>query len=200
MLVFIICQQQVEVFFIYIKAPFGIYLFYSDSPSSCDFCTNYYYENKDTFDYSFLNAFNYDPNELIQQCNNISYGVNLNGITSASSYLQSYILTLYYEFKIDNNRSENLLTRVNNEKFIGLWNQIDCVYDKVIINLIINWNIDLEKEKNKYETLNYFIFTLILFFICCLFVAYIIFFPIKILNENEIIIQVEPCLYNTIMF
>ena len=179
---------------------FGIYLFYSDSPSSCDFCTNYYYENKDTFDYSFLNAFNYDPNELIQQCKNISYGVNLNGITSGCTNLVNYVITLYYEFKEDNKKSENLLSRVNNEKFIGLWTEIDLIYDKITINLIISWKMDLNKVENKYDLLNYFVFSLIIAFICFLFVVYMIFFPIKTLNENEIITQVEPCLYNTIMF
>jgi len=179
---------------------FSIYLHLINSPGACEYYTNYYIENKKSYDYSFLNAFNYEIDELIEECKNISYGVNLNGITSASSNLQSYVITLYYEFKGDNKRAENLLTRVNNEKFIGLWTQIDLIYDKVVINLIINWKKDLKKIENKYQTLNYFIFTLIIFFICCLFVAYIIFFPIKILNENEIITQVEPCLYNTIMF
>ena len=179
---------------------FSIYLHLINSPGACEYYTNYYIENKKSYDYSFLNAFNYEIDELIEECKNISYGVNLNGITSAGSNLQSYVITLYYEFKGDNKRAENLLTRVNNEKFIGLWTQIDLIYDKVVINLIINWKKDLKKIENKYQTLNYFIFTLIIFFICCLFVAYIIFFPIKILNENEIITQVEPCLYNTIMF
>ena len=179
---------------------FGIYLYYSDSPSSCEYCTNYYFENSHTYDYSFLNAFNYEPSELIKQCKNISYGVNLNGITSGGTYLLNYVISLYYEFKGDTKRGENLLSRVNNEKFIGLWTDIDLIYDKIVINLIISWKMDLINAENKYDILNYFIFSLIIAFICFLFVVYMIFFPIKTLNENEIITQVEPCLYNTIMF
>jgi hypothetical protein len=179
---------------------FSIYLSYSDSNQACDSCTNYYYEHNNTNDYSFLNAFNYEPSELIKQCKNISYGVNLNGITSASLNLMNSVISLYYEFKNDTKRSENLLNRVHNEKFIGLWTQIDLIYDKIIINLIISWKMDLIKAENKYDTLNYFIFSLIIVFICFLFVVYMIFFPFTILNENEIITQVEPCLYNTIMF
>ena len=35
-------------------------------------------------------------------------------------------------FKDDTKRSENLLNRVHNEKFIGLWTQIDLIYDKIL--------------------------------------------------------------------
>ena len=103
-------------------------------------------------------------------------------------------------FKDMHNSKLYLLSRVNNEKFIGLWTEIDLIYDKITINLIISWKMDSNKVENKYDLLNYFVFSLIIAFICFLFVVYMIFFPIKTLNENEIITQVEPCLYNTIMF
>ena len=36
--------------------------------------------------------------------------------------------------------------------------------------------------------------------IIIIFIAYLIFFPIKTLKENDVITQIEPSLYNTIMF
>ena len=80
------------------------------------------------------------------------------------------------------------------------WTELDLLYDKVIINIVICWNNDLKISENEYNNLNYFVFFIIMFFIFFIFVAYIIFFPIKTLRENNTISQIEPCLYNTIMF
>ena len=35
--------------------------------------------------------------------------------------------------------------------------------------------------------------------IIIIFIAYLIFFPIKTLKENDVITQIEPSLYNTII-
>ena len=176
------------------------YLFQVDSPGGCEFYTNFYYENKNYYDFSFLNAFDYEPSELIQQCNNISFGINKQGVTSSSQNLLNSIIVLYYEFKNDNNKEENLMNRITNEKFVGMWLEIDLIYDKIIINLIICWNKDLKNKENEFDNLNYFISALIMIFIIIIFIAYLIFFPFKTLRDNSTINKVEPCIYNTIMF
>ena len=176
------------------------YLFQVDSPGGCEFYTNFYYENKNYYDFSFLNAFDYEPSELIQQCNNISFGINKQGVTSSSQNLLNSIIVLYSEFKNDNNKEENLMNRITNEKFVGMWLEIDLIYDKIIINLIICWNKDLKNKENEFDNLNYFISALIMIFIIIIFIAYLIFFPFKTLRDNSTINKVEPCIYNTIMF
>jgi len=176
------------------------YLSNMDNENSCDFYINFYNENKQNYDFSFLNSFDYEISDLINECKNISFGVNSQGITSAAYNLQDSIINNYFEFALDNNKSQNLLNRVNDEKFISMWTELDLLYDKLIMNMVICWNNDLKIAENKYNNLNYFVYFIIMFFIFFIFVAYIIFFPVKTLRENNIISQIEPCLYNTIMF
>ncbi len=178
----------------------NIYLYYIDNENGCDFYTNFYFDNKNIYDFSFLNAFNYNTSDLIKQCNNISFGVNKDGITSAGDNLIKSVIVNYYEFKKDNIREKNLIDRVNNQFFIGAWKEIDLIYDKIIINIIICWIQDLNKSHNKFYNLNYFVFSIIMGLIIIIFIAYLIFFPIKTLKENDVITQIEPSLYNTIMF
>ena len=177
-----------------------IYFSNMENEGACEFYINYYLENKDLYEYSILNSFNYEYSELIKQCNNISYGINSKGITPASNYLLSSIITNYYEFDNDENKNENLLNRVSNEKFISMWTEIEFLYDKLIINIVISWRKDLNYAENKYSNLNYFIFALIMIFILIIFTAHTIFFPMKTLKENNIISSSEPCIFNTIMF
>ena len=192
---FSILQKNFEIF-----QNILYYLTKMDKENACEYYVNFYNENKENYDFSFLNSFNYNITELINECNNISFGVNSQGITSAAYNLQGSVINNYYEFVLDNNKSENLLNRVNDEKFIGMWTELDLLYDKIIMNMVICWNNDLKNVQNKYNHLNYFVFFVIMFFIFFIFVAYIIFFPVKTLKENNVISQIEPCLYNTIMF
>ncbi len=46
------------------------------------------------------------------------------------------------------------MKRVNDNKFIGLWMEINLFYDKIIINFIISWFKDLRNFENDF---NYFI-------------------------------------------
>ena len=78
--------------------------------------------------------------------------------------------------------------------------EIDLIYDKFIINLIICWTQDLDIVQNNFDNLNYFIFGVIIFLIGIIFIFYMIFFPIKILKEKYIIEEAEISYYNTIMF
>jgi hypothetical protein len=167
---------------------------------SCEFYINFYFENKEAYDFSFLNSLNYNSTELIQECNNISYGINSQGITVAIDSLIDAIIFNYNEFKNDYNKSENLLKRVNNDKFIGMWMEIEFIYDKMILNMIICWTLDTREILNKYLTISYIMFSIIMLLIILIFIAYFVFFPIKTLQENYIISQVENCIYNTIMF
>ena len=167
---------------------------------SCEFYVNFYFENKGTYDFSFLNTFNYEISEIIQQCNNISYGINSQGITVATDSFIDAIIINYNEFKKDDNKSENLLKRANNNKLIGMLMEIEFIYDKNILNMIISWTLDTNKFQNKYLQNSYIMFSIILFLNCLIFIAYLIFFPIKTLKENYIISQVENCIYNNIMF
>ena len=167
---------------------------------ACEFFINFYFEKNNNYDFSFLNAFNYEPSELIQECKNLSYGINSKGITLATEGLLSSIQSQYYEFLEDENKGDHLLQRANNEKYIAGLLQIDLIYDKLVINIIICWYIDMNTIVNKYDTLNYFISVLIIALIFFSFIIYLLLFPIKTLKENRIINQVEACYYNTIMF
>ena len=178
----------------------NVYLFIINSNEGCKFNTNFYFENKDVYDFSYLHSFNYESSELIKECYNISYGINKQGITIAASNLQSNIKNTYNEFKNDKNKSENLIKRINDEKFIGMWKEVDLIYDKIIINLVICWRKDLMNSKNKFDSLNYIVFVCIIFLICFIFLGYLFLFPIKTLNENTIIANIESCYYNSIMF
>ena len=81
-----------------------------------------------------------------------------------------------------------------------MWKEIDLIYDKIIINLVICWRKDLMNSKNKFDSLNYIVFVCIIFLICFIFLGYLFLFPIKTLNENTIIANIESCYYNSIMF
>ena len=176
------------------------YLEKMNSPDSCEFYINFYFKNKGTYDYSFLNAFNYDADELIKECYNLTNGINSQGISLAVNSLITTIKSQYYEFKEDNERGKNLYARANNEKFISAILETDLVFDKLIINLIICWAQDTKNAQTKIDTWSYIVFSLIIIIIFFVFITYIILFPIKTLNENEVINFVEPCYYNTIMF
>ncbi len=178
----------------------GLYLYLINSPGACEFYANFYFENKDYYHYSTLYSFNYDPSDLIQECNNISFGVNKEGITSAASYLLNSVIDDFIEFTHDEFKEKHFVERVNDEKFIGMWMEIDLIYDKVIINLVICWQKDLTKIQNKFDKLNYLVFILMMIFIVIVFIVYIIFFPIKTLKKDNIINKIDSCLYNTIMF
>ena len=65
---------------------------------SCEFYINFYFENKEAYDFSFLNSLNYNSTELIQECNNISYGINSQGITVAIDSLIDAIIFNYNEY------------------------------------------------------------------------------------------------------
>jgi hypothetical protein len=176
------------------------YLENLNSPGACEYYINFYFENRNTYDFSFLNSFNYDVDEMIQECNNISFGVNSQGITVAAYSLLEAISNNYFEFKVDDNKENNLINRVNNKKFIGMWVEIDLIYDKIILNLIFCWRSDLRNaEKNNFK-INCIIYSLIIGIIIIIFLAYLIFFPIKTLKDNDIITQIDSSLYNTIMF
>ena len=178
----------------------GLYLYLINSPGACEFYANFYFENKDYIHYSSLYSFDYDPSDLIQECNNISFGVNKEGITSAASYLLNSVIDDFIEFTQDEFKEKHFVERVNDEKFIGMWMEIDLIYDKVIINLVICWHKDLTKIQNQFDKLNYFVFILMMIFIVIVFIVYIIFFPIKTLKKDNIINKIDSCLYNTIMF
>ena len=168
--------------------------------SGCKYFVNYYFENKNNSDFSYLNVFNYDSNDLIKQCENVSNGINNQGLTLAANNLINSLRTNYFEFKEDNHKGENLLKRCNDEVFVGSMIEIDLIYDKFIINLIICWTQDLDIVQTNFDNLNYFIFGVIIFLIGIIFIFYMIFFPIKILKEKYIIEEAEFSYYNTIMF
>ena len=178
----------------------GLYLYLINSPGACEFYANFYFENKDYIHYSSLYSFDYDPSDLIQECNNISFGVNKEGITSAASYLLNSVIDDFIEFTQDEFKEKHFVERVNDEKFIGMWMEIDLIYDKVIINLVICWQKDLIKIQNQFDKLNYLVFILMMIFIVIVFIVYIIFFPVKTLKKDNIINKIDSCLYNTIMF
>jgi hypothetical protein len=196
-------KQKVNDIMIKQKDKFEIfynYILNLNKEGSCDYYINFYFNNKDNYDFSFLNAFNYEPTELMNECYNLSYGINSKGITLATDGLLSSIQSQYYEFEDDEKKGDNLLKRANNEKFIGALLQIDLIYDKLLINLVICWNNDYNKIKNRFDTINYFISIVMIALIFFIFTIYLFLFPIKTLKENRIINQVEACYYNTIMF
>ena len=176
------------------------YMDLENSQDGCKFYTNFYYDNINNSDFSFLNAFNYNISELIEECVNISHGINLNGISQAIQSFLSEIRIKYHEFKLDYNREENLLKRVNDNKFIGLWMEINLIYDKIIINFIISWLKDLKNVEHKFDIFHIIVFSCIFLLLCLICVGFLIFFPINILNDNSIITKIEPCCYNNIIF
>ena len=184
----------------YLFQSLNSYLNLENSQNGCEFYINFYYENINISDFSFLNAFNYNISDLIEQCVNISYGINLQGITQAIQSFLSEIRIKYNEFKLDYNREENLLKRVNDNKFIGLWMEINLIYDKIIINFIISWIKDLKNFENNFNLFRVLVFSCIFFLLCLICVGFLVFFPMNILNENSIITKIEPCYYNNIIF
>ena len=177
------------------------YFISENSPNGCEFYINYYNDNKNNSYFSFfLNAFNFNSSELIEQCINISYGINLHGISQATQSYLSEIRIKYNEFKLDFNKEKNLMKRVNDNKFIGLWMEINLIYDKIIINFIISWFEDLRNFENNFNFFQNLVFSCIFFLLCLICVGFLILFPINILNENYIITKIEPCYYNNIIF
>lgn len=69
---------------------------------------------------------------------------------------------------------------------------INLINDIIFINIIIYRIQDLNKTDNKFYNSNYLIFSI--------FFLFLFLILINILKENDQIIQIEPSLYNTIMF
>ena len=173
--------------------------------NSCEFYVNFYSENKEILELLEFEEINclklYDKNEIVNECKNISNGINLKGIRTAIDSLVNTINTLYDEFIDDKNKNEeHMINRVNNVNFVSSEMQTDLILDKLIINYVLSWKIDFDKITKKNKKFSNLFFTLILALILVILITYLLFFPFNALKQNTIIMKIEPCLYNTIMF
>ena len=173
--------------------------------NSCEYYVNFYEENKDILEkleFEEINCFSlYDKNDIINECKNISNGINLKGIRTAIDSLVNTINTYYNEFKQDTNKNEeHMINRVNNVNFISTEMETDLILDKLIINYVLSWKKDFDKINKRNVKFSNLFFILILVLILIILICYLLFFPFNALKQNKIIMKIEPCLYNTIMF
>ena len=168
---------------------------------ACDFIYSYYYKNKNIFGYSQFNSLNnYNEENLIEICKNISKGINSKGIKGAIDSLVSTIKSRFNEFKEDMNKGENLLARIQDEKFISYQMEIEYILSRNVPNFVICWKIDKNRNKRRIKKFIIVFYILIIALILIILCFYLIIFPFKTLKANEIITKVEPCYYNTIMY
>ena len=181
------------------------YVINLNKDNSCEYYVNFYENNKEILELLEFEEINclklYDKNEIINECKNISNGINLKGIRTALDSLVNTINTFYNEFIQDNNKNEeHMINRVNNVNFISSEMQTDLILDKLIINYVLSWKIDYDKINKRNKKFSNLFFTLILALILVILITYLLFFPFSALKQNTIIMKIEPCLYNTIMF
>lgn len=177
------------------------YLENVNSPGSCEYYVNYYYKNLDVLIYPLLSSFEQDKDMLIQQCETIGKGINLDGQKDAFDSLINTISHYYNDFKNDENKtSENMMNRVRDHLFETFQAEVDLIMDKNMINYYLSWKQDYlihNKTTNKYGN---FFFAVIVLFIIIINCFYLWRFTFKFLEQNKIIHEIEPCIYNTIMF
>ena len=171
------------------------------SKEACDLIFSYYYNNKEEFGYNQFNPFNkYNKEELSRICKNISKGINNQGINTAIASLIISIKSNFYEFKEDKYRENNLTSRIESEHFVSYQLEVEYILDKIYANYIISWKMDNKIAKKKLKKYIIVFYVLIMALILIILGFYLIFFPFKTLKENDIINDVEPCYYNTIMY
>ena len=169
--------------------------------NSCAYVFKYYFNNIEEYGYEQFNSMNnYNESELNQICSNISKGINAQGIRTAIESLVVSIKSDYYEFKEDDFKGENLTFRVTSDKFVSYQLEVQYILEKTYVNYIIAWKKDNRIARNKLKKYIFIFYILIMVLILIILLFYLIFFPFKTLKENEIINDVEPCYYNTIMY
>jgi hypothetical protein len=169
--------------------------------NSCAYVFKYYFNNIEEYGYEQFNSMNnYNESELNQICSNISKGINAQGIRTAIESLVVSIKSDYYEFKEDDFKGENLTFRVTSDKFVSYQLEVQYILEKTYVNYIIAWKKDNRIARNKLKKYIFIFYILIMVLILIILLFYLIFFPFKTLKENEVINDVEPCYYNTIMY
>ena len=169
--------------------------------NSCDYIFKYYYDNIEEYGYEQFNPINsYNESELNKICINISNGINSQGIRTAIESLVVSIKSHYYEFKDDDYKGENLTFRINNQRFVSYQLEVEYILEKTYVLYIISWKKDNRIARNKLKKYIFIFYVLIMVLILIILFFYLIFFPFKTLKENEVINDVEPCYYNTILY
>ena len=93
-----------------------------------------------------------------------------------------------------------MMNRVRDHLFETFQAEVDLIMDKNMINYYLSWKQDYlihNKTTNKYGN---FFFAVIVLFIIIINCFYLWRFTFKFLEQNKIIHEIEPCIYNTIMF
>ena len=110
-------------------------------------------------------------------------------------------MNYYNDFRQDEVKdSDTMLRRVHDEVFNAFQVEIDVVLDKTIFNYYIAICKDYNKHKKYISNIMTIVFICILFFIILVDVFYLWRFTIPFIEKNSVINEVEPCIYNTIIF
>ena len=110
-------------------------------------------------------------------------------------------MNYYTDFKQDEEKSEeSMFKRVNDEVFSTFLVQTDLLLDKTIMNYYLALDKDYSKHKQSNTTLLNTFFIVIVLFALAVDCFYIWRFTLQFIDKNNVINEIEPCLYNTIIF
>ena len=180
------------------------YLTTINDENACENFIKYYYANKDEIVFDAFNTINsklYTVEYLIDECNAVGNGVNLKGTKTAFDSLINTVMNYYNDFRQDEVKdSDTMLRRAHDQIFNAFQVEIDVVLDKTIFNYYIAICKDYNKHKKYISNIMTIVFICILFFIILVDVFYLWRFTIPFIEKNSVINEVEPCIYNTIIF
>ena len=180
------------------------YLAIINTENSCKTYIEYFYTNKDRLEFEPFTSFNetlYPQDVLITECQEIGNGINSKGHKTALDSLINTIMNYYTDFKQDEEKSEeSMFKRVNDEVFSTFLVQTDLLLDKTIMNYYLALDKDYSKHKQSNTTLLNTFFIVIVLFALAVDCFYIWRFTLQFIDKNNVINEIEPCLYNTIIF
>ena len=180
------------------------YLAKINTENSCKTYIEYFYTNKDRLEFEPFTSFNetlYPQDVLITECRGIGNGINSKGHKTALDSLINTIMNYYTDFKQDEEKSEeSMFKRVNDEVFSTFLVQTDLLLDKTIMNYYLALDKDYSKHKQSNTTLLNTFFIVIVLFALAVDCFYIWRFTLQFIDKNNVINEIEPCLYNTIIF
>lgn len=174
------------------------------SENSCTNYIEYFYSNKDKLEFDSFIAFNetfYSKEKLISECSGIGNGINSKGHKTAIDSLINTIMNYYTDFKQDETKTEEtMFQRVNDEVFNSFQIETDLLLDKTIMNYYLALDKDYSKHKQSNSTILNTFFIIIVLFALAVDCFYIWRFTLQFIDKNNLINEIEPCLYNTIIF
>ena len=168
------------------------------------FCENYakyLLENKDNKklnDIKLLDDITYES--ILNECQHIGNGLNKNGFQTVLVSMYTTLNTLYNDFKVNNNRTEDYnIEMINKENFVMMQLETYYIFSKMSICYYLIMNIDMEKAHEsalKYECL-FLLLHLFLIIITCFIYLYNV---IKYGSDISSIVFFNKCILHMILF